>query len=185
MTDAATVPPIHPAIGALTPPATRADVFAVLDALAIAHHTVEHPPFFTVAEGVAHKADLPGGHTKNLFLKSKKGELLLICALGETGIRLNRLHPLLGTARWSFGAPELLRETLGVRPGSVTVFALINDVTRRVRVVLDAALLRQDPVNFHPLENTATTAIAREDMLRFIRATGREPDIVDFSTLDR
>lgn len=154
-------PALHPRIAALTPPATRADVFNVLDALGVSHRTVEHPPVFSVGDGDAFKAGMPGGHTKNLFLKSKKGELVLISALGETAIRLNALHAHLGVARLSFGAAERLYDALGVRPGSVTAFALINDPHRRVRMVLDAALLAHEVVNFHPLENTATTAIAR------------------------
>lgn len=176
-------PALHPAVSALRPPASRADLFAVFDALGIAHRTVEHPPVFSVGEGDAFKADLPGGHTKNLFLKSKKGELVLISALGETAIRLNAMHPHLGVARLSFGAPERLYDALGVRPGSVTAFSLVNDPSRQVRMVLDAALLAHDVVNFHPLENTATTAVARDDLLRFIAATGRTPDIVDFAAL--
>lgn len=174
---------LDPAIAAVRPPATRVDLFAALDALGIAHRTVEHPPVFSVGEGDAFKADLPGGHTKNLFLKSKKDELVLISALGETAIRLNRLHPHLGVARLSFGTPERLHDALGVRPGSVTAFALINDPARRVRMVLDEALLAHEVVNFHPLENTATTAIARDDLLRFIAATGRTPQILDLAAL--
>jgi Ala-tRNA(Pro) deacylase len=175
--------PLHPAVVALPRPAARADLFAALDALGIAHATLDHPPVFTVAEGAEFKAKLPGGHTKNLFLKDKAGALALVSALGETSVPVNRLHRALGTQRFSFAKEDVLWDALGVRPGSVTVFALVNDRDRRVRMVLDAALLAHDTVNFHPLGNDATTAIARDDLLSFIRATGREPVVLDFATM--
>ena len=161
-------------------PATRAELFAHLDALGIAHETVAHPPVFTVAESEAlgkHEL-LPGGHTKNLFLKDKKGRLFLVVALNDARIDLKSLHKVLGAGRLSFGRPELLREVLGVEPGSVTPFALINDRQQRVTVVLDAAMMVHERLNFHPLENNATTNIARDDLLRFIRSCGHEPRIL-------
>ncbi len=163
---------------------TRADLFAFLDAEGIAHRTLDHRPVFTVGEGDDVKADLPGGHTKNLFLKDARGQLWLISALGETRIDLKRLHTVIGSARLSFGNPELMLETLGVTPGSVTAFGLINDVDRRVRFVLDAALAASDPVNFHPLINTATTAVSQEGFRRFLAALGVTPLIVDFTAME-
>jgi Ala-tRNA(Pro) deacylase len=164
-------------------PATRQDLFALFDELGIAHATTEHEPVFTVEEGEAIKADLPGGHTKNLFLKDKKDRRVLVSALGETQVRVNRLHRLIGCQRLSFAREEVLFDALGVRPGSVTAFALMNDMKGRVTFVLDAALLATDPVNFHPLSNDATTAIARDDLLKFAKATGHDPLIVDFAAL--
>ncbi|MEQ8404577.1 MAG: prolyl-tRNA synthetase associated domain-containing protein [Oceanicaulis sp.] len=163
------------------PPATRESLLAYLDALGIAHRTVDHEPVFTVAEGDQIKADMPGGHTKNLFLKDKKGALILISALQSTKIDLKGLHRRLACGRLSFGKPELLQEVLGVTPGSVTAFAIVNDPDKRVRFILDAALAAHDTVNFHPLRNDATTAVSRGDLLRFARALGREPEITDFS----
>ena len=125
---------------------TRADLFAFFDAHGVDHKTLDHPPVFRVEEGLEIKAALPGGHTKNLFLKDAKGQLWLISALGETAIDLKRLHTVIGSARLSFGNPELMVETLGVTPGSVTAFGLINDVEHRVRFVLDAALAQADRV---------------------------------------
>ena len=164
-------------------PATRADLFALLDRLGIAHSTMEHAPVFTVEEGQAIKASLPGGHTKNLFLDDGRGALVLVSALGDTVVKVNRLHRVLGTKRFSFGKEDVLYEALGVRPGSVTAFALMNDAAGRVRFVIDAALMAADPVNFHPLKNDATTAIAAADLLAFARATGHEPVLVDFAAL--
>jgi Ala-tRNA(Pro) deacylase len=159
-------------------PATRADLLARLDALGIRTTTVEHEAVFTVAESEKLERDLPGGHTKNLFLKDAKGRLFLITAESHTPINLKTLHHRLGCARLSFGRPDLLMEVLGVLPGSVTAFALINDRERRVTFILDERLLRFETLNCHPLENTATTNIAREDLLRFIRGCGHEPRII-------
>ena len=160
---------------------TRAELFAFLDAHGVDHATTEHPAVFTVAEGEAIKAALPGGHSKNLFLKDDKGQLWLISALGETAIDLKTLPGVIGSARLSFGSPERLLDALGVTPGSVTALALINDPDHAVRFVLDAALADADPVNFHPLANTATTAISRAGFRRFLAALGVTPMIVDFA----
>jgi Ala-tRNA(Pro) deacylase len=168
----------------LAGPATRETLLAFLDELGVAHFTLDHPPVFRVGEGLEIKAALPGGHTKNLFLKDAKGQLWLVSALGETAIDLKALPQAIGSARLSFGSAELMQEVLGVTPGSVTAFALINDrVARRVRFVLDAALLETDPVNFHPLANDATTAVSREGLLTFLRALAIEPMVVDFRAL--
>lgn len=156
-------------------PATPEDLFARFDALGIPHATVRHRPVFTVEDGADIKAQMPGGHTKNLFLKDKKGALFLISAIAETRIDLNAVSKLIGAGRFSFGAADLLLQHLGVAPGSVTVFAVINDQASLVRVILDDALFAHDPVNFHPLRNDATTALHPADMLRFVRATGHEP----------
>lgn len=160
---------------------TRAELFTFLDAQGIAHRTLDHPPVFRVEDGVEIKAALPGGHTKNLFLKDAKGQLWLVSALGETKIDLKALPALIGSARLSFGSEERLMEALGVRPGSVTAFALLNDAERRVRFVADKALMQADPVNFHPLSNDATTAISQAGFRRFLAALGRDPVVVDFA----
>jgi Ala-tRNA(Pro) deacylase len=166
-------------------PATPADLYAFLGREGIAYTTAEHAPVFRVEEGQAIKAALPGGHTKNLFLKDHKGQLWLICALSETVIDLKRLPPVIGSARLSFGSADLLYAALGVRPGSVTLFSLINDKDRQVRLVLDADMLNAEPVNFHPLTNTATTAISRAGLKRFLEALDIAPVIVNFGTLAR
>lgn len=161
-------------------PATEEDLFARFDALGISHQTLRHRPVFTVDEGADIKAQLPGGHTKNLFLKDKKGALYLISAIAETRIDLNAVSKLIGAARFSFGSAELLLEHLGATPGSVTVYAVINDPEHKVRLILDEALFAHDPVNFHPLRNDATTAVNPADLLKFVRALGREPVRIAF-----
>ena len=161
-------------------PATPEDLFAFFDAHGIAHSTHKHRAVFRVDDGEEIKQAMPGAHTKNLFLKDAKDQLWLISALGETRIDLKRLPSTIGSARLSFGREEILHQALGVRPGAVTLFALINDAGHRVKVVLDKALLAHETVNFHPLVNTATTAISREGMIAFLAAVGVEPLVVDF-----
>ena len=159
-------------------PATPADLFAFLDTLGIAHPTVTHAPLFTVEESQALRGTIPGAHTKNLFLKDKKGALFLVTALEDAVIELKSLHRRLGaTGRFSFGSVELMRETLGIEPGAVTPFAAMNDRERRVSVVLDAELMRHASINAHPLVNTMTTTLARADLIRFLEATGHPPRI--------
>ncbi len=164
------------------PPASPADLFAYLDNLGIAHNTATHPPVFTVEEARALRDKTAGGYTKNLFLRDKKGALYLIVAPEEAVIELRSLHRLVGASgRFSFAAPGLVREVLGVKPGSVTPFAVINDEAGRVTVILDAAMMINDVLNFHPLVNTGTTAISREDLLKFLAATGHRPRIAAVS----
>ena len=146
----------------------------------VVQNTHDHPAVFRVEEGLELKAALPGAHTKNLFLKDKKGRLWLISARQDTVIDLKRADKWIGSARLSFGNEALLWETLGVRPGSVTALGLINDPDQRVTFVLDQALWDADIVNFHPLTNTATTALTQADFRRFLELLGREPVVVDF-----
>jgi Ala-tRNA(Pro) deacylase len=163
---------------------TRDDLIAFLDALGVEHRTLDHPAVFTVGEGEDIKAQIPGAHTKNLFLKDAKGQLWLISAEGHAAIDLKRLHTVIGAARLSFGSPELMYETLGVKPGSVTAFGLINDRDRRVRFVLDRTLADADRVNFHPLTNTATTTVSRDGLRAFLAALGIAPLVVDFAAME-
>lgn len=149
----------------------------------VALTTHDHPAVFRVEEGLELKAAMPGAHTKNLFLKDKKGRLWLISARQDTVVDLKRADKWIGSARLSFGNEALLWETLGVRPGSVTALGLINDPDQRVTFVLDKALWDADIVNFHPLTNTATTALAQTDFRKFLSLVGREPIVIDFGNL--
>jgi len=158
--------------------ASRKDLFERLDTLNIPTRTVEHDAVFTVEESERLERDLPGGHTKNLMLKDAKGRLFLVTAQAHTRIELKSLHKTIGCARLSFAKPDVLLDALGVTPGSVTAFSLINDKDGKVSVIIDQELMKYDIINCHPLENTATTAIAREDLMRFIRACGHEPTVL-------
>jgi Ala-tRNA(Pro) deacylase len=163
-------------------PASRQDLLDRLQSLGIPVKTVDHDAVFTVAESSQLHRDITGGHSKNLFLQEKKGRLFLIVALADTRVDLKALQKRLKVDRWSFGKPDLLLDVLGVTPGSVTPFSLINDTAQRVTVILDADMMAFDRLNFHPLENTATTNIAREDLLRFIRACGHEPQVLKLAS---
>jgi Ala-tRNA(Pro) deacylase len=159
-------------------PASPEELFAFLDRLGIAHPTVAHPPLFSVEQSRALRGTIPGGHTKNLFLRDKKATLYLVVVLEDAIIELKSLHRRLGaTGRFSFGSAALLREALGVEPGAVTPFAAINDTAQRVTVVLDSAMMQHDMLNYHPLRNTMTTTIGRDDLVRFLQATGHQPRI--------
>ena len=160
-------------------PATRQQLLEHLDKLGIQTRTLEHEAVFTVAESDRLERDLPGGHTKNLFLKDAKGRIFLIIAQSHTTVNLKTLHKSLGCARLSFGKPDLMMDILGIEPGSVTAFSVINDDDKRLeQVIFDDALMAYDTINCHPLVNTATTAIARDDLLTFIRDCGHEPRIM-------
>ncbi len=162
-------------------PATPDDLFALLDRLGIPHKTVTHPPVFTVEEAKALRGTIVGGHTKNLFLKDKKGAIFLVVALEQATIDLKALPGKLAAGRFSFGSADLLREVWGVEPGAVTPFGAINDTSGQVTVVLDAAMMRHETLNYHPLVNTMTTAIGRDDLVRFLTATGHPPRILAVS----
>jgi Ala-tRNA(Pro) deacylase len=160
-------------------PTSPAALHARLDALGIAFRCVEHPPVFTVEEAKALRGELPGAHIKNLFLRNKKGRMWLVTCLEDREVDLKALGERLEAGRFSFGSAERLMTYLGVRPGAVTPFAVINDSAREVTMVLDSGLLGEGPVNCHPLVNTMTTALAPEDLLRFLEAEGHPPQMLD------
>ena len=161
---------------------TPEQLFAYLDGLGIPHRTVKHPPVFTVEQAKKLRGELPGGHTKNLFLRDKKHDLYLVVALESADIDLKGLHRRLGASgRFSFGSSDLLREVWGVEPGSVTPFGAINDTEHRVAVVLDAGMMAHQTLNYHPLDNTMTTSIVRDDLVKFLEATGHPPRIESVS----
>ena len=161
--------------------ASRQDLFDLFDKLTIKTTTVEHNPVFTVEEAKKVHDQIPGGHCKNLFCKDEKGALWLIVSLEDARIDLKVAKYRIGSKRLTFGKPELLLEILGVEPGSVTPFGLINDTQAKTNVILDEAMMRLQRLNFHPLKNDATTTISSDDLITFIKATGRNPRIVGVS----
>jgi Ala-tRNA(Pro) deacylase len=163
-----------------SPPATPEELWARLDGLGIAHTTHRHLPVFTVEEAQRLKGDLPGAHTKNLFLRDKKGTMWLLVARFDKEVDLHVVGPQVGArGRLSFGSPERLMRYLGVIPGSVTPFAVLNDHGKQVSVALDSGLRAQEVWNAHPLDNSMTTAVSREDLLRFLEAMEHPPVWVD------
>jgi Ala-tRNA(Pro) deacylase len=155
-------------------------LFARLGELGIEHETVEHPPLYTVEQSRELRGDLPGAHIKNLFLRDKKRRMWLVTVLEDRDIDLKALRGWIGAqGTLSFGSADLLMETLGVIPGAVTPFAVINDKEGKVTMVLDKALLEIDPVNAHPLRNDRTSAVAPADLVRFLEAEKHAPVILD------
>jgi len=162
-------------------PATRDDLLARFAELGIATSTVEHAPVFTVEEARKVHGEIPGGHCKNLFLKDEKGVVWLIVCLEEARVDLKAAPGKIGSRRLSFGKPDLLLEVLGVEPGSVTPFGLINDTAARTNVILDRAMMQHELLNYHPLVNSATTTIRSQDLVTFIASCGHQPRIVAVS----
>jgi Ala-tRNA(Pro) deacylase len=153
-------------------------VSALLDAferLGIRINIVEHPAVYTVEQSKALRGELAGAHLKNLLLRNKKNELWLLCALEDTPVDIKALGVKLGSGRLSFANAEQLMTTLGVEPGAVTPFGIINDRSGHVKVVLEERVLACELLNFHPLRNDATATIARDDFLRFLEARGHKP----------
>ena len=155
------------------------DLYRFLDGLGIAHKTKHHEPVFTVAESTALRDEIAGGHTKNLFLKDKKDQYFLLTVDEHAVVDLKTVHTLVGGAsKFSFGKPEKLMEYLGVIPGAVTAFGVINDTGNNVTIVLDTELMKNEIINCHPLSNDATTSIASSDLIRFVEATGHKANVL-------
>ena len=163
-------------------PKTPEQLFAFLDEQGIRVKTVSHPPLYTVADSQSLRGQIEGGHTKNLFLKDRKDNYFLLTVDEEAVVDLKTIHHRIGAVgKVSFGKPEALLELLGVMPGAVTAFGPFNDADGRVKVFLDSGLMRCKIVNCHPLVNTATTSIASGDLVKFLKATGHEPVILNLT----
>lgn len=157
-------------------PKTAQDLFALLDSLGISHQTKTHPPVFTVSESESLRDEIPGAHTKNLFVKDKKDQYFVVTVEENAVVDLKTIHKVIGaSSRVSFGKPEKMLEYLGVVPGSVTVFGAINDTAGNVTFVLDEDLAKSELINGHPLSNDATTTVKTSDLIAFFKATGHEP----------
>ncbi|MFZ2102735.1 MAG: YbaK/EbsC family protein [Oricola sp.] len=162
---------------------TRDDLLAFLGDLGIETKTTFHPPVFTVEESKALREATPGGHTKNLFVKDKKGRIFLLTVEQDAVVDLKSIHNVIGgSGRVSFGKPDELMRYLGVIPGAVTAFGVINDTGNAVTLIFDEALMAHDVINAHPLTNDATTAIATADMKRFVEATGHAVHILKLAS---
>ncbi|HYM29671.1 MAG TPA: prolyl-tRNA synthetase associated domain-containing protein [Candidatus Cybelea sp.] len=159
------------------------ELFARLDRLEVTTQTYHHPPVRTVEEARRLRSRMPGLHCKNLFLKDSTDRLWLVVAEEDRKVDLKRLEKAIGAGRLSFGKPDLLQETLGIEPGAVTPFAVINDTARRVQIVFDRTLLGNRPVHCHPLRNDRTTQISPADLVRFVADCGHQPMVVDFDAL--
>ena len=159
-------------------PTSPEDLFRVFDDLKIEYALHHHDPIFTVEEGVHLKATIPGLHCRNLFLRDKKKRNFLVVAANETEVDLKALPDLIGSGRLSFGSSDRLWQYLGIRPGSVCPFTVINDDNHDVTVVLDAKMMDAEIVCYHPLDNAMTVGLSPSDLLLFLKHTGHEPQIV-------
>lgn len=152
-----------------------------LESLGIPFRIYHHEPVFTVAESSRIERDWPGVHCRNLFVRDKKEAMYLVVAANETRIDMKKLADVIGSGRLSFGSAERLWTYLGVRPGSVCPYAIINDTGNAVTVILDAHMMAGEIVNYHPLVNTMTIGVKPADLVKFIRSCGHEPRIVDLT----
>lgn len=160
----------------------EAGLLADLAALAIPFAAHEHIAVFTVEESRRVDADIPGAHTKNLFLKDAKGAFWLVTVPAEARVDLKALPGAIGCSRVSFGKAEDMERLLGIAPGSVTPLAMINADPGSVTVVLDAALAAAERINVHPLRNTGTLGLAGKDVLELLRHWGHEPVVAAIPT---
>lgn len=160
-----------------TPPE---QLLAVLKELGIDYSYYEHDPVFSVEESAPLKAGIPGTHCRCLFLRDKKQAMFLVVAANDTPVDLKGLQNQLGCGRLSFGSEERLWRVLGVRPGSVCPFAVINDTGREVTVILDQCMMAAEIVNYHPMQNDMTIGLSPQDLQVFLEYCGHEPRIYDF-----
>lgn len=165
--------------------ATEDDLFALLDELEIKTSTFRHPPVFTVEESQSLCSEIPGAHCKCLFLKDKKDSFVLAVMLEDRRLDMKALFKSggLNVGRLSFASAERMIDMLGIKPGSVTPFSLINVDHPPLIVVLDKAMLDFDYLNYHPLHNEATTTIHKDDLIKFIEHLNFKPTIIDFDQL--
>jgi Ala-tRNA(Pro) deacylase len=159
-------------------------LYADLKALAIDYTVHEHAAVFTVEESRALDREMPGAHTKNLFLKDAGGVFWLVTVPAEARVDLKALPVAMGSKRVSFGKAQDMERLIGVTPGSVTPLAAINAVPKLIRIVIDAALASADQVNCHPLRNTATLGLAGGSLIAAIRHWGHDPVCVEVPVLE-
>jgi Ala-tRNA(Pro) deacylase len=162
------------------PPVSPKQLLDRLIELEIEATTIEHPRVYTVEQSKALRGEIAGCHTKNLFLRNKKGVMWLVVCMENRKVDLKSTAECLGAGRFSFGNPERLMKYLGVVPGAVSPISIINDQTQQVRVALDQDMLGCEILNFHPLDNSMTTSIKTKDFLNFLAAENHMPTTVDF-----
>ena len=164
----------------ITLPTSPEYLFNILKKLNISYDLYNHDPIFTVEEGLHLKAEIPGTHCRNLFLKDKKGKMFLITAANETKIDLKALPEKLDCGRLSFGSKDRLMEYLGIYPGAVTPFSAINDKECSVGIILDKTMMDAEIMCVHPLDNAMTIGFKPNDLLTFFAHTGHKPQILAF-----
>lgn len=164
-------------------PTNPDDLFNIMKNINVAYTLYEHDPIFTVEEGLHLKGNIPGLHCRNLFMKDKKGDMFLVVAANETQIDLKKLPKAINSGRLSFCSSDRLMTHLGIYPGAVCPFAVVNDKDQVVKVVLDQKMVEADLVCVHPLDNAMTVSLSPDDLLKFFNHTGHEPHILDMTDL--
>lgn len=159
-------------------------LMADLAALGISFESHEHVAVFTVAESRAIDRDIPGAHTKNLFLKDAAGDFWLVTVPAEARVDLKALPDAIGCKRVSFAKPEDMVRLLGIEPGSVTPLAMINAAPGSVGVALDTTLAEAHRINVHPLRNTGTLGLAGKEVANLLKHWGHAPIIAAIPTKD-
>ena len=162
-------------------PTSPESLMQKLDDLGVTYTRYDHEAVFTVAESEKIEADMPGTHCRNLFLRDKKKRMFLVVLPNDVEVDMKKLAPIIGSDRISFGSADRLWEFLGVRPGSVCPFAIINDPEHKIKLVLDESMMKADIVNYHPLINTMTLGLSPDGLITFIKDCGHDPLIVDLS----
>ena len=157
---------------------TQKELLDLLTQIGIEYTNHEHPAVYTVEEADLHHEGIDGVHSKNLFFKDKKKNLFLVVTLSDKPIVIKEVAKKIGAKSPSFGKPDLLAQVLGVIPGAVTPFAIVNDENHDVKVILDEEMMENQVLNFHPLENTATTTIASQDLVKFMEHCNQEFEVI-------
>lgn len=156
------------------------DILAFLTANGITYQLFEHPPVFTCEEAERLCPNMPGLATKNLFVRDRKGSRHILVIVPYTkSVDLKALKDLLDADKLSFASDERLLHYLGVTPGAVTLLGLACDRERAVEVVLDNAVAEAESIHCHPLRNTASVVLEREDVQRFLATTGHQVRVMD------
>ena len=164
-------------------PYTATEIEELLRARNIQSSTISHAPMRTVEDSKTFRDGVPGGYSKNLFLRNKKGKMWLVTLHEDRQIDLRDLGTMIGAGRVSFASRERLMHYLGVIPGAVTPLAVANDHSGTVQLVLDKLLLELDPLHFHPCDNSKTITLQADDLLKFVDSCGHPPQVIDFGAL--
>lgn len=163
-------------------PTTPDSLMGQLEGMGIDYTLYHHEAVYTVEESEKVDAKIEGTHCRNLFLRDKKKKNYLVVLQNATDVDMKKLPEVIGSDRLSFGSSDRLWEYLGVRPGSVCPFAIINDTDQQVKIFLDKSMMETDIVNYHPLLNIMTIGLKPADLIKFIESTGHEAHIVDLSS---
>jgi Ala-tRNA(Pro) deacylase len=164
------------------PPYYPQNMLNLMDNLQISYQLHTHIPVFTVEEADKVNGDIAGAHIKNLFLRDKRENMFLLSVRTTTTLDLKKLSDLLGTGRFSFGSPERLWTYLGVKPGSVTPLAILNDIGKKVALILEKGMMEEDLINIHPLDNSMTVGMRPQELIKILENKGISPQIIDLSS---